>query len=582
MIDTSTRVGLVLGATVLLGSSAAAQSSITVDLSPAGRRQIIDGFGTALNDQAREPWFQELYLDDLRSSIARMDVTPRFRPPYSDLGYYSPAFGGPLMLPGPDGNNVRAYKSALDYERPFGGFRPRIAVMGPDIEQNITLFDYDDHRPASAGALVTAARARGAELKLLGTIFSPAPWLKVASGNTFSENQPNFPFINTPYPFIWNGNFSGGYLDVSNAPLPVFHDGVSPTSALTQYARSTAAYLLGFQRRYGAPFYAVSIQNELNFEQFYDSCSYPLTSQFAAAVKALRAELDRHPELAAIQIIGPEDLIIDSPYSFWQFGGSSNPTHKNLRYMHEMQLTDRAALGAIGFFAVHGEPSERAWGFWVNGWSATPEGKLPSSLAGFASYGKKSWMTETSGQQPVWPTPGVDKPEHGALHVAINIHRALTTGVESAWLHWQLSEGTVGTFSLTDREQGVVAPKYVAAKHFFRLIRPNAQRVEATSSVPTVLASAYAHEADRTVTIVLINTGNTDQRAPIAVQGIKDRLANLRSYTSSPSLRWQEGTVSPDQIEVNVPAYGVVTLHGRRVPDPATVARVRLYPAGTL
>jgi hypothetical protein len=80
------------------------------------------------------------------------------------------------------------------------------------------------------------------------------------------------PVPGTRWPFIWGGNFAGGKLDTSDTPLSIFDDsaqgGTGPTSALTQFARCTAAYLRGFQQSYQVRFYAVSIQNELNFEEF--------------------------------------------------------------------------------------------------------------------------------------------------------------------------------------------------------------------------------------------------------------------------------------------------------------------------
>ncbi len=100
----------------------------------------------------------------------------------------------------------------------------------------------------------------------------------------------------TPWPFIWGGNFAGGELDISGTPRAEFDDsslgGTGPTSALTQFARCTAAYLRGFQNAYNVRFYAISIQNELNFEEFYNSCTYPISSNYIIALKAVRAELD--------------------------------------------------------------------------------------------------------------------------------------------------------------------------------------------------------------------------------------------------------------------------------------------------
>jgi len=92
------------------------------------------------------------------------------------------------------------------------------------------------------------------DFKLFGSHWSPAPWLKVSSGNKYSGSGFGMPANGTPWPFIWLGNFAGGRLDVSGAPLADFDDsalgGAGPTSALTQFARCAAAYVRGFQRAY--------------------------------------------------------------------------------------------------------------------------------------------------------------------------------------------------------------------------------------------------------------------------------------------------------------------------------------------
>lgn len=577
----ATRIALFLCAVAALPLSAvhaqATAARVAVDASPAGRRQVIDGFGTALNERASEPWVQRLFLDELQGSIARWDVTPRFLAPYSDSFYTSPWFGSAIALPGPDGNNVRTYSSPSDYGREFGGLRAPIAVMGPDIEANIAKFDFRDPRPASAGAFAQVALARKTELgdfKVIGSIFSPAPWLKVASGHFYEGGTGVFPTEHTPWPFIWAGNFGGGYLDVSGVPLEVFHDGTGPTSALTQFARTTAAYLRGFQRTFGVSLYAISVQNEPNFEDFFDTCSYPLAARYGAALKVLRAELNKYPDLASIRLIGPEDLLIDTPYALWQFGGGETTTHKGLRYLHELRATDPAALAALDFVALHATVSEQTWRWWAEGWTSSPGGGLPAQLDGFTAYGRKSWMTETSGGESVWPAPESGNPEQGALQMALGIHRALTVGRQSAWLHWQLvdADNPAGPMTLTDATLGARAPKLVAAKHFFRMIRPNAQRVEASVEGASGLhVSAYVHDRERTVTVVLINTAAAAQTADVALAGLNE-VTTWTSYTSSASQSFAGGRPegSASGARVTVPAYGIVTLQGktRRVRPP--------------
>jgi len=88
---------------------------------------------------------------------------------------------------------------------------------------------------------------------------------------------------------------------------------------------------------------------------------------------------------------------------------------------------------------------------------------------------KKSWMTETSGENPAWlyPDPAIGFPSEGAWGLALRIHQALTTGQESAWVYWQFSDGSaVSASTLTDSSRGTNSAKYTAAKHFFATSAP--------------------------------------------------------------------------------------------------------------
>ena len=77
---------LLAGALAALCSVSAGAVTLTTSIGPSDLRQRIDGFGTCLSgDEATQPWFQSLYLDDARFTIERMDLVPTFRSPYSDF-----------------------------------------------------------------------------------------------------------------------------------------------------------------------------------------------------------------------------------------------------------------------------------------------------------------------------------------------------------------------------------------------------------------------------------------------------------------------------------------------------------------
>ncbi len=568
--------------------------NIQVNVRADERQQVIDGFGAHQgNNETNAAWWQQLYYDDLGASIYRVDLTPRFVAPYSNLSYYSPWFMGsgtnnvfnledPDNPNGPENNRVRTYTGPQDYSRIFGGLQAPVGVMGPDIDENVQYFSYPNDGAIPAGL---GRKDQLGDFKLIGSLWSPAPWVKISSGNTYNQNWWPGPVAGTPWPFVWGGNFAGGRLDISGISLAIFDDsalgGSGPTSALTQFARGTAAYIRGYQQHFGVRFYAISIQNELNFEQFYNSATYPLSVQYIAALKAVRAEFDKYDDLESIRIMGPEDLLGGDAYGLWEYGG---PVHKNLQYLRNIAL-DPAAATALDFFCIHGYDSDGAssaganptsWNWWTNGWQLSPAPGIPPDVQGFTAFGKKSWMTETSGEKAPWLFPATGFPGNGGWSIALKIHQALTTGRESAWLYWTFTEsddnGGVTDYALSNQASGAGAPKYVAAKHFFKYIRPGALRVNTSvAGANDLLASAYVHDADESMTIVLVNSAPMARTVAISLQNAGSHPVAFSTFTSSNGSYWQQGNVpvSGNTLNVTVPGYGVATMYGAGYTSPA-------------
>jgi O-glycosyl hydrolase len=556
-------------------SAISAQAGITVTIDASTRFQVLDGFGTCLaGTEAEQAWWQNLYYDDAGASILRVDLTPQLKSPYADFAYTSPWFHGSPSLPGPENNNVRTYTGPNDYARSYAGRSAPIAVMTADIAHNIGFFDYGATLPRAGIAAAKAGIQRTTQLgdfKLVGSLWSPVPWVKESSGNSIQGQSGILPVNGTPWPFIWGGNFAGGTLDVSGTPLSVFNDGTQNTSSLTQFARSTAAYILGYQRQTGTRFYAISIQNELNFEQFYNSATYPQAAQYITALKAIRAEFDTYPELQGIKLMGPEDLMGGDAYGMWQYGESP---HKNLQYLARI-AADPQAAAALSFVNIHGYASDgvssagatpQLWEWWANGWDASPAPNIPAAVNGFTDYGKKSWMTETSGEASAWLDTLSGFPGNGGWSIALKLQQALTTGQQSAWIYWQLSDGSANSAStLTDATLRENAPKYVAFKHFSKYIRPNAQRVAATvAGSSTLSASAYVHDAQKSVTAILVNSAAAPQRVTLRLPAVPSGMSQVQTIVSSDDQLWQTGTatVTSGLVTLTVPGYGVATLYG--------------------
>lgn len=571
----------------------------TVKLFPQQTRQTIDGFGTctwqSVPDQS---WFAPLYYDDLGASMLRLDMTPRFKAPYSDFTYNSPWFHSSPALPGPDGNNVRTYTNATDYTRLWAGRRAQIAVMGPNLDANIALFDYG-HRSSAGGRLakIGTDKARGTDaFKLFGTIWSPAPWLKLATGNTIQDNHSwPLPVNGAQFPFIWYDSFAGGKLDTTGIPRAEFNDlslgGTGPTSALTQFACSTAAYIAGYQRHHGVKFDALSLQNEPCLEVFYNSMLYKTSAEYISAIKVLREEFDRHDELRHIQFVGTEDIIGGESTFLWYWDQQGGRRDKILKFMKDIEA-DPVASAALPIYAVHGAAQDGltsatsvpdVWNWVRDGRTTPPNPAVPTNVQGYQDFGKKAWMTENSGEAATWLAykPGGSFPNNGAWSIALKLHQALTVGEVSAWMYWQLSDGEpVRDETATDPMLRENSPKYVALKHYFKFIRPGMQRIEVASTpMPGMNVSAYYGEGAGVgggglLTVVMVNAMPSASVVDVLMPaGLSDGLVQIEAYTSSSGALWQrtEPWAVGGVVSLSVPGYGVSTLVIRRlavIPEP--------------
>jgi glucuronoarabinoxylan endo-1,4-beta-xylanase len=100
---------------------------------------------------------------------------------------------------------------------------------------------------------------------------------------------------------------------------------------------------------------------------------------------------------------------------------------------------------------------------------------------------------------------------------ALLINNALTTENVSAYIYWELiwHEGTfdTGLVTIDRRSPGLpytINDLYYALKHFARWTDPGWVRVDATSSVSSMRASAFVSPDGNSLTLVLLNTGAED------------------------------------------------------------------------
>ncbi|MGA2229639.1 MAG: glycoside hydrolase family 30 beta sandwich domain-containing protein [Tepidisphaeraceae bacterium] len=388
--------------------------------------------------------------------------------------------------------------------------------LGEDLEANIARMDFSAAGGIDAATMIRATNARKLDrLLLIGSLWTPPHWMK--TGATL-----------TPA-----GNSSGGHLKMD-------------ADNLEQFARYVAAYVKGFERACGTPFYAISIQNELMFKETYNSCQYT-PREYHDAIAAVGREFAK--DKIATKIMGPEGVGPDAGFF----------TNAQMGWIDAVE-SDPATADYLSLFCIHG--------YGGNGVDILSDGRaLTDYWNTIQHFGKESWMTESSGENPAWLHTGADGKEDGALSVARHIHEGLVDGNFSAILYWQCCDGRgpisrenlMGPDEASARDSG----KYACAKQFFRYIRPGSQRVDVSPQTATLGASAFVNDKDNALTIVLVNTSG--QGRAVALQLPKPLSA--RKFHVVRSTATERCAIQPDiaasagAATVLLPAYAVVTIY---------------------
>ena len=288
-----------------------------------------------------------------------------------------------------------------------------------------------------------------------------------------------------------------------------------------EYAENMSAFIIAAKQNWGIDIGSISIQNELVFIEPYKSCIYN-PQQVREAVRALMRKFKR--EGITTQIHLPEDMMFSG-----RMLNNIRPT-----------MADPETRTFNGHFATHRQEEFAG----VRKWHEATK-----------QYNRQTWMTETSGHDQNWS---------GALKMAGDMHDYLVGGNMSAWLYWQIAEPH-SVFALMDSNR--TSPKYFAAKHFYRYVRPGAMRVESASTNLDVLASAFRHDVDGTLTMVFINRGDAEQTVQVVIDGKNGPTTYLTFRSTETEGCVPVGTFSLNQPSISLPPRSIITLLGQGKPD---------------
>jgi glucuronoarabinoxylan endo-1,4-beta-xylanase len=239
------------------------------------------------------------------------------------------------------------------------------------------------------------------------------------------------------------------------------------TSHYSDWASVMTSFLGSFKANSGVNVYAVSIQNEPDLSEPYESMVFSV-NQLAAFAKVLS------PMLAAMS---PRPKLMMGEYSTW------NSLDTLTSYLVN---NDKTALGLVDIFGTHQ---------YGNG-APTPY---------TSNYTQPLWETEASSFESFDPSIT------NGLRTAEWINDALTTGHATAWLYWWLygqnadNEGLVGSSD----HPGQMTKRYYALGNFSKFVRPGWVRLATTGTKSGIYGvTAFKDPVSGSFAIVVVNASS--------------------------------------------------------------------------
>ena len=449
----------------------ACASAVEVTVDGAKRYQTIEGFGTCLI--AWVDSFRKLYRTEEFQKIYVEGVGCNML----RVNMWGPTYERPTE----DWTRIRCE----DFDIGANGGRPQIFI---DFGQGIRQIDPD--------------------IKIIGTVWSPPAWMKVNKSITDKKS---------------GAIRAAGYRDFSNRVDPKY---------FKHFCKWMVEYVKLHDKQ-GVPFYAVSVGNEVQFTQSFESCVWD-GKDYVTIIIMLREMLDAEG-YGHVKIFGPETMT-----SHMYEGGTGS-------YVKAIK-DDPKALAALDVFATHGyEDGVKAE------MSATSSGRFWDLIK---DTGKPFWITEGGTGGHDWPTPI----QNG---IGNALHNALVAGNCSAFAAWQITERRKSTHGIM--VMSTYTPKTYTAMHYSRFIRPGAQRIDAQPGFGTVQVGAFLHEKSGDLTVVAINPTEQEQALNLTFRNLKG-LVSLKAYRTSASENLQEAdevAVSNNKAAFRMTPQSIVTFSGQ-------------------
>jgi len=394
----------------------------------------------------------------------------------------------------------------------------RNEIYPPAIQQAQQDADWNKQLPVVRG-LKAKADQHGVPLKFVATVWSPPADLKWAAQ------------------MAWAGDTEATRWEDPNVTTK--NGGTLSPDKYPDYADWLNSHIRLYEDE-GIDLYALSLQNEPAFSQYFNSCQYTVAWYNDLLINVVPGIKSAFP---GIKIFGSENMLL------------TEGKDENWRWFYHSGIkANTEAAANLDILAVHG---------YNDGVLPTSGSELVKMWTNHTEQfaepmDKKVWMSETSGYTESWETKD-GKP--GAFGLGLDIMTALNYGNISAWIWWQGSQSDgIGEYNLM---KGVTpGNKYFVSKHYYRYIRPGAVRVNATVSTEEddLFTTAFTHDDKGTFTIVIVNAGETRS---VSIQGnnLPDEFVMYRTNASgSEKCSLIETVKSGNDKSFVLPQNAIVTL----------------------
>jgi glucuronoarabinoxylan endo-1,4-beta-xylanase len=297
------------------------------------------------------------------------------------------------------------------------------------------------------------------------------------------------------------------------------------------YASQLANYVASMKNMYGVNIYAISMQNEPDANvTSYEACQWT-GAQFHDFVTNLYSALAAKG-FGSTKIMLPESQNWTDPHNL------AGPA-----------MSDPNVAAEVGIIANHNYVPDNSVG----------DQTVPAAMP---AYGKALWETEVA------LLSGSDSSIANGVYYAQRIYLYLTQAQANAYHYWWLVAS--GNQGLLDTSAGP-AKRLFTFGQYSRFVRPNFYRIDATSSQPSALISAFKDSLSPAFAIVVVNTNvATDVIQTFNLTHFT--AASVTPWITSASLSLAPQTpvaVTNASFTYDVPALSVVTFVGQEVAVPS-------------